>query len=168
MMLRSTFSAVALAIALPQLAAHAAGAELSVTLVGTGGPEYFPDRLGIATLVEAGDTKLLFDVGRGAAQNLYLSRVNPQGITHIFLTHLHNDHYEGLPELWITPWFLLGRDHGFEMWGPEGTEAMVQGMRAMFRHDLEKRANQFNPIENLDIIVHPLEDALFSTKAASR
>lgn len=89
--------------------------EMTVTLLGTGGPEYFPDRLGISTLVEANGLKLLFDAGRGTSQRLYESRINPKEVTHIFLTHLHNDHIEGLPELWITPWFLLGRDHGFEV-----------------------------------------------------
>src|SRR3954465_7738651 len=50
-------------------------ARMKVTLVGTGGPEYFPDRLGISTLVEANGEMLLFDVGRGANQRLYQSRV---------------------------------------------------------------------------------------------
>ena len=133
---------------------------IKVTLLGTAGPEYFPDRLGISTLVEANGQKLLFDVGRAANQRLYESRVNPKDITNIFLTHLHNDHYEGLPDLWITPWFLLGRDHGFELWGPEGTVEMVEGMRVMFGSDLEHRVNQFNPIENLNINVHSLKEGV--------
>ena len=133
---------------------------IKVTLLGTAGPEYFPDRLGISTLVEANGQKLLFDVGRAANQRLYESGVNPKDITSIFLTHLHNDHYEGLPDLWMTPWFLLGRDHGFELWGPEGTAEMVEGMRGMFGHDLEHRVNQFNLIENLDINIHPLKEGV--------
>ena len=153
----SIFTALLLTASGPVLAADGA---LKVTLLGTAGPEYFPDRLGISTLVEANGEKLLFDVGRGTNQRLYQSRINPRDITDIFLTHLHNDHYEGLPDLWMTPWFLLGRDHGFDLWGPAGTEEMVQGMRTMFGHDLEKRVNKFNPIKNLDIAVHPLEDGV--------
>lgn len=133
---------------------------IKVTLLGTGGPEYFPDRQGIATLVQANGRNLLFDAGRGVNQRLYESRVNPKDISHIFLTHLHNDHYEGLPELWMTPWFLLGRDHGFELFGPEGSEEMVKGMRMMYGHDLEKRVNKFNLIENLEIDVHGLTDGV--------
>ena len=33
---------------------------IKVTLLGTAGPEYFPDRLGISTLVEANGQKLTF------------------------------------------------------------------------------------------------------------
>jgi len=129
---------------------------IKVTLVGTGGPEYFPDRLGISTLVEANGLKLLFDAGRGTGQGLYESRVNPSDIRVIFLTHLHSDHIEGLAELWMTPWFLLGRDHGIELYGPEGSREMVRGMRQMFAHDLAKRVNKFNRIENLDVAMHTL------------
>jgi ribonuclease Z len=134
--------------------------QMKVILLGTAGPEYFPGRLGISTLVEANGRLLLFDVGRGTNQRLYESRVNPKDVTDIFLTHLHNDHFEGLPDLWMTPWFLLGRDHGFELWGPDGTAEMVDGMRLMFGHDLQNRVNKFNPIENLAIGVHDLEDGV--------
>lgn len=150
----------AILVSFAAMPAHSQDGTIQVTLLGTGGPEYFPDRLGISTLVEANGQKLLFDVGRGTNQRLYESRVNPKDITHIFITHLHNDHIEGLPDLWMTPWFLLGRDHGFELWGPEGSEQMIEGMRMMFAHDLDQRVNQFNPIENLQINVHPLNDGV--------
>jgi len=143
-MLRNITTIVATLVTMAAVPVHADDPKMKVTLLGTAGPEYFPDRLGISTLVEANGEMLLFDVGRGTDQRLYQSRVNPKDISKIFLTHLHNDHIEGLPDLWMTPLFLLGRDHGFEMWGPEGTEQMVQGMRAMFGHDLQARVNQFN------------------------
>jgi ribonuclease Z len=142
--------------------------KMKVTLLGTAGPEYFPDRLGISTLVEANGELLLFDVGRGTNQRLYQSRLNPKDIAKIFLTHLHSDHIEGLPDLWMTPWFLLGRDHGFELWGPEGTEEMVQGMRMMLGHDLKARVNQFNPIEALAIRTHIVSDGVVYEKNGVR
>jgi ribonuclease Z len=159
-MLRKIAAVISLLVSLSAAPAHAADATMKVTLLGTAGPEYFPDRLGIATLVEANGELLLFDVGRGANQRLYQSRINPKDISKIFLTHLHNDHFEGLPDLWMTPWFLLGRDHGFELWGPEGTAEMVQGMRAMFGHDLKARVNQFNPIATLAIETHVVSDGV--------
>ncbi len=111
--------------------------------------------------IEAGGQRLLFDAGRGVVQRLYESRVNPRDITKIFLTHLHNDHIEGLPTLWITPWFLLGRDKPLEVWGPPGTMKMIAGMRSMFS-DVEKRGgvNGFNKIEYMDIKAEEIKDGL--------
>jgi ribonuclease Z len=158
MMVSFRLAACVASVVFALTAARAEPPAMKVTLLGTAGPEYFPDRLGIATLVEANGEKLLFDVGRGTNQRLYQSGINPKDITNIFLTHLHSDHIEGLPDLWMTPWFLLGRDHGLELWGPDGIEAMVGGMRAMFGHDLNARVNKFNPIENLAIATHIVGD----------
>jgi ribonuclease Z len=148
-MTAAAIMAIALTSSLP---AQPVDDHVRVTLVGTGGPEINPTRYGYATLIEAGGQQLLFDAGRGVVQRLYESRVNPRDISKIFLTHLHNDHIEGLPTLWITPWFLLARDKSLEIWGPPGTIKMIAGMRAMFS-DVEKRGgvNGFNKIEYMNI-----------------
>jgi len=137
-------------------AAPALAAPVTVHLLGTGGPELTPEREGMATLVEANGQMLLFDAGRGVLQNLYLSRIDPARVTRIFLTHLHSDHIEGLPGLWMTPWFLLGRSAKLEVWGPPGTAAMIAGMRAMYGHDLAHRANARFRRADLDIAVHEI------------
>ena len=67
---------------------------IRVTLLGTGGPEPSPDRFGPSTLIEAGDEKLIFDVGRGATIRLAQAEVSLSGIT-VFITHLHSDHLKG-------------------------------------------------------------------------
>jgi ribonuclease Z len=126
----------------------------SVYLIGTGGPELTPTRAGAATLLSVEGQNLLFDVGRGALDGIYSCRIRPQDVTKIFLTHLHNDHIEGLPSLWITPWFLLGRQQRLQVWGPPGTNEMIQGMRRMYVHDLEHRSNAIFRKEYLDIEVH--------------
>jgi hypothetical protein len=43
------------------------------------GPELTPERAGISTLIEVNGRKLLTDAGRGALQNLYLSRITQRG-----------------------------------------------------------------------------------------
>jgi ribonuclease Z len=125
-----------------------------VILIGTGGPELTPARVGAATLIRVNGQNLLFDAGRGVLDGLYAARIRPQDVTRIFLTHLHSDHIEGLPGLWITPWFLLGRRQKLQIWGPSGTRAMVQGMRQMYAHDVEHRPNGAYKREYLDIDVH--------------
>jgi ribonuclease Z len=54
----------------------------------------------------------------------------------------------------MTPWFLLGRETRLRVWGPPGTAAMVEGMRLMYAHDLERRPNAALKKEYLDIEVH--------------
>jgi ribonuclease Z len=146
--------AVTLSVALPWAAR--AGETAKVHLIGTGGPELTPTREGMCTLIEASGQTLLFDVGRGALQNIYLSRIDPRSATKVFLTHLHSDHIEGLPAIWMTPWFMFGRKPGLEIWGPPGTQQMVDGMRLMYGHDVEHRANPVFKREYLDITVHEI------------
>jgi ribonuclease Z len=132
-----------------------------VHLIGTGGPEMTPSREGMSTLIEAAGQTLLFDAGRGALQNIYLSRIDPRGVTKIFLTHLHSDHIEGLPAIWMTPWFMFGRKTNLEVWGPVGTRQMIEGMQMMYTHDLEHRANPTFKREYMDIVVHEITDGEF-------
>ncbi len=47
-----------------------ASQSFKVTLLGTGSPQPRMDRFGPSILVEAGEQKLLFDCGRGAAQRI--------------------------------------------------------------------------------------------------
>ncbi len=130
---------------------------VTVRFLGTGGPEITVERQGIATLMEAGGESYLFDTGRGVLQRLYETGVNPKRIARIFYTHLHNDHIEGLPNLWMTSWFLLGRTRPYDIWGPEGTAMMLDGMRKMYGFDVRHRANAFNDARVLINRVHEIE-----------
>jgi len=136
------------------------GGAIQVHLIGTGGPELTPTRQGMSTLIAANGQTLTFDVGRGALQNIYLSRIDPRSVTKIFLTHLHSDHIEGLPAVWMTPWFMFGRKPSLEIWGPQGTQQMVDGMRMMYGHDVEHRANPTFKREYLDITVHEITEGV--------
>jgi len=136
---------------------EAAEEPFRIIFVGTGGPEITVEREGIATLLEIGNRTLLVDAGRNAMQNLYEAGVDPRDVTEILFTHLHNDHVEGLPTLWMTGWFLLGRTETLTVWGPPGTRAMIDGMWQMYRFDMEKRSNEFNDKALLRIDVHEIE-----------
>jgi ribonuclease Z len=111
-----------------------------VTLLGTGNPRPSIDRFGPAILVEAGDTRLLFDCGRGAAQRLFQIAGAPllRSIDAVFLTHLHSDHVVGLPDLWLTGW-LFGRTWPLALFGPKGTADMATHLSAAYAFDLRMR-----------------------------
>jgi len=145
---------------------------IKVTLLGTGTP--FPNaaRFGSAILVEAGGEKLLFDCGRGAVIRLTQAGVPLDSVDALFLTHLHSDHTVGIPDLWLTGWFL-GRDHPFRVWGPPGTREMTEYLSRAFQFDVQTREHTENlppkgaeidakEIEQGDVYVHgPLRVSAF-------
>ena len=124
---------------------------IRIYLLGTGGPEYTVSRSGYSTLIEIEGKFILFDVGRNTAQRLYECGVPLSRIEDVFLTHLHSDHYEGLPNLWMAPWFLLGEPRKMKLRGPAGTGVMTDGMFRMFSSDLRARPNCRFKREYLDI-----------------
>ncbi|MBK5187557.1 MAG: MBL fold metallo-hydrolase [Gemmatimonadaceae bacterium] len=113
--------------------------EIRVTLLGTGTPRPLMDRFGPSTLVEAGDEKLIFDVGRGAMQRLFQIDVSYADITAVLLTHLHSDHTVGLPDLWLTGWLISERGTPLSLWGPAGTRTMAEHLEAAFGFDRDIR-----------------------------
>lgn len=115
------------------------GQTIKVTLLGTGCPTPVMNRFGPSILVEAGDQKLIFDVGRGAIQRLTQIKVSPKEITGVFLTHLHSDHTVGFPDLWLTGWVNGRRDTPLKVWGPKGTEKMMSYLEQAFDYDIKIR-----------------------------
>ena len=93
------FAVLSLWLALPT---GAWAQDFNVTLLGTGSPLPITDRFGAATLVEAGQEKLLFDVGRGATIRLTQVGVSIGSLNAVFLTHFHSDHTSEIPDLWLT------------------------------------------------------------------
>ena len=131
--------------------------DIKVTLLGTGGPELTRDRMGSATLIETGGRPLLFDAGRGVLQRIYECGVSINSVTRVIFTHLHSDHIDGLPNLWITPWFLLGRTEPMQFWGPRGTQKMLAGMREFLEHDVTHRVREDCPAAALETPVNEFE-----------
>lgn len=114
---------------------------LKVTLLGTGaGPPVNLDRYGPATLVEAGNQKLLFDCGRAVTIRLTQAGANLAEIHKLFLTHLHSDHVVSIPDLYLTPWASgTARQNRFEVWGPAGTRDMMDHIQKAFAFDIHIR-----------------------------
>ncbi|HEY1111954.1 MAG TPA: MBL fold metallo-hydrolase [Chitinophagaceae bacterium] len=120
---------------------------IKVTLLGTGGPVPSIERFGPSTLVEAGGQKFLFDCGRGAGQRLWQLKTRLGAVNHLFLTHLHSDHVVGIPDLWLTGWIPAAygrRAEPLRVWGPSGTEAMMDGLQQAYTWDITTRSKEMN------------------------
>jgi ribonuclease Z len=113
--------------------------EIRVTLLGTGVPTPVMSRMGPSTLVEAGGEALLFDVGRGALQRLFQLQSPLKTLRQVFLTHLHSDHIVGLPDFWLTGWLVGRPDTPLRVYGPRGTQKMMEYLDLAFQFDIRIR-----------------------------
>jgi ribonuclease Z len=118
---------------------------MHITLLGTGTPFPNVERFGSAVLVEVAGKKFLFDCGRGVVIRLAQAGVSPREIDGLFLTHLHSDHVVGIPDLWLSGWFL-GRNRPLPIWGPSGTHNMAEHLVQAFAFDIGIRQAAPDPL----------------------
>ena len=97
---------------------------VEIVFLGTGGSVPTRFRNTSATAVRVGPEIVLFDCGEGTQRQLMSSTVSFMKITKIFITHLHGDHFLGLPGL-IQSMNFAGRLEPLEIYGPVGTSQTV-------------------------------------------
>ncbi|MEO0506551.1 MAG: ribonuclease Z [Bacteroidota bacterium] len=66
----------------------------------------------------------LIDCGEGTQVQLRKNKVRFSRINHIFISHLHGDHFFGLPGL-VSTFRLLGREKPLHIYGPKGIKEAV-------------------------------------------
>ena len=66
----------------------------------------------------------LIDCGEGTQVQLRRCKVKFSRIKHIFISHLHGDHYFGLVGL-ISTFMLLGREAELNIYGPKGIKEVI-------------------------------------------
>ncbi|MEM1339530.1 MAG: ribonuclease Z [Bacteroidota bacterium] len=70
-------------------------------------------------LLEIKNQYFLIDCGEGTQVQLRRHKLKFSRINHIFISHLHGDHFFGLPGL-ISTFRLLGREKELHVYGPKG------------------------------------------------
>ncbi len=78
-----------------------------------------------AQIVQIANHNLLLDCGEGTQVQLRKNKVKIQAINHIFISHLHGDHFFGLVGL-LSTMHLLGRKSDLWIHGPSGLEEIVR------------------------------------------
>jgi ribonuclease Z len=101
--------------------------DLSVFFAGTAGSVPTARRGLPAVLVRRGGDRLLFDCGEGTQRQL-IRTVGLPDVECVFLTHLHADHWLGLPGM-LKSFELRDRDAHLDVYGPRGTQEMLDSMR---------------------------------------
>lgn len=107
---------------------------LRVLLCGTSSPMPLRASAKSCTLVAAGETLFLVDIGPEASENLALWRIPIAEVEHVFLTHFHSDHIGELGEFNMQGW-VQGRRLPLQVHGPDGVEQVVAGFNAAYALD---------------------------------
>jgi ribonuclease BN (tRNA processing enzyme) len=115
-----------------------------IVMLGTGTPIPDPDRMGPSLAVIVDSVPYFFDAGTGvvrraaAAQRAGVAGLTMPALQRVFITHLHSDHTLGLADLIFTPW-VQGRKVPLEVYGPPGTQRLVNGILDGNVEDIHER-----------------------------
>ena len=75
-------------------------------------------------VLEIKNHMFLIDCGEGTQVQLRKNKIKFSRINHIFISHLHGDHFFGLPGL-ISTFRLLGREKEMHIYGPRGIKEAI-------------------------------------------
>ena len=115
---------------------------VQVTVLGSGDAFGSGGRLHSAYLVESPDATFVIDCGSTILQGLKRCHVDPARIDFVCLSHLHGDHFGGVPFLFMDFLYESHRRRPLAIYGPPGTEARVQ---ALFGALYQRQASQSLP-----------------------
>lgn len=136
--------------------------ESRVVMLGTGTPNPTPERMGPCAAVIVDEQAYLVDFGVGLVRQAAtmvergIEALAAAKLTRGFLTHLHSDHTLGLPDLILTPW-VLKRSEPLKLFGPAGTEAMVDHLLKAYTVDIQSRQDGLEQANQVGIQVEVTE-----------
>ncbi|THD66659.1 ribonuclease Z [Robertkochia marina] len=113
----------------------------------------------------------LIDCGEGTQVQLRKQKVKFARIKHIFISHLHGDHFFGLPGL-ISTFRLLGREAPLHIYGPKGIKEAITLMLKLGKswtnyplifHELESTESEcvFED-EKVEVYTIPLDHRIYT------
>jgi ribonuclease Z len=123
-----------------------------VTILGNNSALPAYDRHPTAQVVTLGDQLFLIDCGEGTQMQLSRYKIKRSKINHIFISHMHGDHYFGLPGL-LTSFGLLGRDYELNVYAPAELQPIIDLMLKAANTVLPFPLH-FHALENEGVIVN--------------
>lgn len=99
--------------------------KFEVLILGSSSATPMYGRHPTSQLVNIHDRLMLVDCGEGTQLRLSKFGVKINKIKHIFISHLHGDHYLGLMGL-LSSMHLMGRKAALQVYGPEGLREIIE------------------------------------------
>ena len=102
---------------------------IDLCFLGTCGMMPLPGRWLSSVLMRSGSALTLFDCGEGTQMQLARYKIRRSRINHIFISHLHGDHYFGLIGL-LSSLHLNGRIKPMKIFAPAALAGFSKQSRA--------------------------------------
>ncbi|HLE97287.1 MAG TPA: ribonuclease Z [Candidatus Thermoplasmatota archaeon] len=97
---------------------------MEIVFLGTGASWPSVERNVAAVAVKRGSEILLFDCGEGTQRQFQKSRLSYMQVSNLFLTHMHADHFLGIPGM-VQTMRLNERHEPLTIHGPPGTKDVI-------------------------------------------
>ncbi|MCL2032803.1 MAG: ribonuclease Z [Methanomassiliicoccaceae archaeon] len=108
---------------------------LEILFLGTGASIPSRERAMPCVAVRCGTEIILFDCGEGTQRQMMISPLSFMKVKGIFITHMHGDHFLGLPGL-LQTMGLSGRKDRLLVCGPEGLSAGLDAILSVCEGDI--------------------------------
>ena len=97
---------------------------MKITILGCYSATPRKDKHTSSQLIEINGNLFLIDCGEGTQMQLRKAKIKFNRINHIFISHLHGDHFYGLIGL-ISTFRLTGRTKTLNIYGPKGIKEII-------------------------------------------
>lgn len=139
---------------------------LALTILGNNSAIPAFDRNPTAQLLQTAEESYLIDCGEGTQLQMSKYKIRRSKISHIFISHLHGDHYYGLIGL-LTSMSLLHRSHDLHLYGPAALEQIINLQLSASETHLTYSLH-FHPLEEEGLIVEGKKIKVYCFKVQHR
>ncbi len=129
--------------------------DFKVTILGNGSAVPTAHQHPSSQIVKMTDMQLMIDCGEGTQMQMIKYGIKHRNLDHIFISHLHGDHYFGIFGL-ISTFHLFGRDTPLHLYAPSELKDLI-GHQLRVSHTTLRFPLIFHPLEetgNKPLLVH--------------
>lgn len=119
---------------------------MEITILGSGDAFSNDGRLQSSYHVAHNGNTFLLDCGSTIMVAIHTYSIDPNKISHIFLSHLHGDHIGGIPFFLLDAQWNSNRKTPLEITGPKGTQAKILQLMECFYEGINISELNFNVI----------------------
>ena len=120
-----------------------------------------------ATMISRGGERILIDCGEGTQRQLLRGGIGLVDLDQVFLTHLHADHFLGLPGL-LKTYALRGRERPLTLVGPFGLQGLLERLGSLVgKLGYTLSVQEWQPGDRLDLESASMESFATQHRVAS-